>query len=607
MQYVDRERLVEKRISEKPLDLLQAYIGRLGLDGVIVPRFDPYQGEVVAAHDERLAYLTGFTGSAGIALILKDQAVLFVDGRYQVQVKSEVDLARFTIAHFFDNPIEAWIRERCSQGAKLGVNVNLIPGSLYDRLDAALKTLGGTLVPLDRDAVDAIWPDQLPPPMGPITAFPLLHTGESSADKRLRLAKALAATGADMLAETQPDNIAWLLNVRGSDIAHTPIAHSTMLLHASGQVDWFVDRGKLPNDLSGIEANGLQINDPDAFLATVEQLVRGKTISLDTGFTSVSVRLAVERGDGKPLIQTSPITLAKAIKNPVELDGMRRCHVEDGVAMTEFLAWLDTEVVPRYAAGDPVTELEAQAILLDFRRQGQDFAEESFTPISAAGSNAAMCHYSSKPETNAPLTPELPYLIDSGGQYFGGTTDVTRTAAFGPMPAHIVETYTAVVKGFVALASANFPRTATGHHLDALARRPLWDLGLDYDHGTGHGVGHFLSVHEHPHRFGKAVNAHAFQPGVVMTIEPGYYAEAQYGLRVENQVETIEGRNGFLAFRSLTLVPIDLSFVDMTKLSKAEIAWLDAYHATVAQALAGRLSARAQAYLARLTAPIVVQ
>lgn len=595
---------METSAVEKPLDRLQAYIAGQGLDGVIVPRFDPYQGEVVAAHDERLAYLTGFTGSAGIALILRDKAVLFVDGRYQVQVKSEVDLNRFTIAHFFDNPIETWIRENCAEGVRLGINVNLIPGNLYDRLDASLKALGGRLVALERDAVDAIWPDQPAPPMGPVTAFPLIHAGETSADKRQRLAKVLAATGADILAETQPDNIAWLLNVRGSDIARTPVPHSTMLLHASGRVDWFVDRGKLPNDLTGIEAEGLDISDPETFLATVEQQARGKTISLDAGFTSVSVRLAVERGQGTAVTQTSPITIAKAVKNPVELDGMRRCHVEDGVAVTEFLAWLDEEVVPRHAAGNPITELEAQAALLDFRKKGQDFAEESFTPISAAGSNAAMCHYSSKPETNAPLTPDLPYLIDSGGQYFGGTTDITRTAAFGPMPAHIRQTYTAVVKGFIALVSANFPKTIHGHHLDALARRPLWDLGLDYDHGTGHGVGHFLSVHEHPHRFGKTVNAHAFEPGVIMTVEPGYYAEAEYGLRVENQVETIAGRNGFLAFRSLTLVPIDLSFVDVEALTAAEIAWLDDYHATVRAALDGRLSERAKAYLLRLCAPI---
>lgn len=590
--------------TQKPLDRLQAYVGQQGLDGVIVPRFDPHQGEVVAAHDERLAYLTGFTGSAGIALILADQAVLFVDGRYQVQVKSEVDLARFTIAHFFDKPIETWIGEHCAEGVRLGINVNLVPGDLYDRLDAALKAIGGKLIALERDAVDAIWPNQPAPPMGPITAFPLIHAGESSTDKRQRLARTLVTKGADILVETQPDNIAWLLNVRGSDIAHTPVPHSTMLLHASGRVDWFVDRGKLPNDLSGIEAEGLAIADPAAFLPAVERHANGKTISLDAGFTSVAVRLAVERGQGRALVQTSPITLAKAVKNPTELDGMRRCHIADGIAMTEFLAWLDQQVVPRLEAGNPITELEAQAALLEFRKAGKDFAEESFTPISAAGSNAAMCHYSSKPETNTPLTPDRPYLIDSGGQYLGGTTDVTRTVSFGPMPANIIQTYTAVVKGFVALVSTSFPRTANGHHLDALARRPLWDLGLDYDHGTGHGVGHFLSVHEHPHRFGRALNAYAFEPGVVMTIEPGYYAEAAYGLRVENQVETISGLNGFLAFRSLTLVPIDLTFADKDALTSTERTWLDTYHATVREALVNDLSDRARDYLLRLTAPI---
>lgn len=582
------------------LSALRARLRQDDLYGVIVPRFDAYQGEVVAAHDERLAYLTGFSGSAGLALVTLDRAVLFVDGRYQVQVKSEVDLTSFEIAHFFDAPVEDWLRQNGEAGTAFAINPGLVPGALFDRIEAAVAAVGARLVAVDDDLIDAIWDDQPPPPLGPITAFPLLHAGETSTDKRQRLASQIAALGADLLAETQPDNIAWLLNVRGSDIPKTPLPHSTLLLDRDGRVDWFVDRRKLPNEMAGIEAEGLSIKDIAAFLPELEQRAKDQTVLIDPGFAPVAVRLATVRGGGTPKIQISPITVAKAVKNSVELDGFRSVHLQDGVALTEFLAWLDAEVPVRQAAGAPITELEAQSVLLDFRRKGAGFADESFAPISAYGQNAAMCHYSSKPETNAALDSALPYLIDSGGQYLGGTTDVTRTVAFGEMAPKIVETYTAVVKGFVALASARFPVTACGHHLDALARRPLWDLGLDYDHGTGHGVGHYLSVHEHPHRFGKAVNVYRFEPGVIMTIEPGYYAENEFGLRVENQVEVVSASEGFLAFRSLTMAPIDLSFADLAKLDRAEKAWLMDYHELVRTKIGAQLSARAAAYLERL-------
>ena len=549
--------------------------------------------------------MTGFSGSAGIALVTHDRAVLFVDGRYQVQVKAEVDLESVEIAHFFDAPIDDWLRHHAGAGSVFAINAGLVPGDLFDRIDTALGAAGGTLIGLDDDLVDAIWTDQPPPPMGAITAFPLSASGETSQDKRMRLARMLAAAGVDFLAETQPDNVAWLLNVRGSDIAHTPLPHSTLLLDNQGRVDWFVDRRKLPNDLAAIAADGLHIHDIGAFAPALTERAAGRRVMIDPAFAPVAVRRATLAGGGTPVMQISPVTIAKAVKNTVELAGFRQVHVEDGIALTEFLAWLDAEVLTRHAAGSPITELEAQAALLAFRQAGSSFVEDSFAPISASGLNAAMCHYASKPATNAPIGPELPYLIDSGGQYPGGTTDVTRTLAFGTMGDEVRTAYTAVVQGFIALISARFPVTACGHHLDALARRPLWDLGLDYDHGTGHGVGHFLSVHEHPHRFGKAVNAHRFEPGVVMTIEPGYYAEGRFGLRVENQVEVVAAGAGFLAFRSLTLAPIDLSFANRAAFTRAEIAWLNAYHEQVRRQIGPALSERGRLYLERLTAPLV--
>lgn len=586
------------------LQALRAHLGALGIDGVIVPRFDAHQGEYCAPHDERLRYLTGFTGSAGIALVTSGEAVIFVDGRYQVQVRQEVDLEAFEISHFFDFPLERWLGEKLPRNRKIGFNPMLIPSDLHQRLAAAMQQAGGELVPLEADPVDAIWPDQPEPPTGRISSF--ANAGETALSKRRRIGARLAELGADFLVETQPDNIAWLLNVRGSDVKYTPLPQSFLLLDKSGDTEWFVDERKLPNDREAYELEAVTTRSPADLLAGIAARSGGKRALVDPRFASVATALAVTGAGGTVLSETSPITIAKAIKNTTELDGFRSSHVSDGVALTEFLSWLADNVAAREAAGKPITELEAEDKLLEFRSRGEGFVEPSFRSISAAAANAAMCHYASSEATNAPLSTKGVYLIDSGGQYLTGTTDVTRTTAFAPVSNKVRRTYTAVLKGFVALMTAQFPVTARGHHLDALARRPLWDLGLDYDHGTGHGVGHFLSVHEHPQRFGKVVNNYEFAPGVIMTIEPGYYREGEFGLRVENQVETVAAAPGFLRFETLTLAPIDLSLADLSALTREEVAWLDGYHARVRVALSDKLSPSAQAWLERMTAAIAL-
>lgn len=588
------------------LEALRAHFGALGLHGVIVPRFDAHQGEYCAPHDERLRYLTGFTGSAGIALVLDAGAVMFVDGRYQVQVRKEVDLAAFEISHFYDFPIERWLAEKLPRGRRIGFNPMLIPSDLYERLKAVVEKAGGELVPLDSDPIDAIWPDQPEPPTGRISSFPVANAGEAAADKRHRIGARLEELGADFLVETQPDNIAWLLNVRGSDVAYTPLPQSFLLLDKSGATEWFVDERKLPNDRDAYELEAVTTRSPADLLAGITARSSGKRALVDPRFASVATALAVTGAGGTVLSETSPITVAKAIKNTTELQGFRSAHVSDGVALTEFMSWLHDNVAKREAAGDPITELEAEDKLLAFRARGQGFVEPSFRSISASAANAAMCHYSSSVETNAPLTAGGVYLIDSGGQYHTGTTDVTRTTAFGPVPDEVRRTYTAVLKGFIALITAQFPVGAKGHHLDALARRPLRDLGLDYDHGTGHGVGHFLSVHEHPQRFGKVVNDYDFAPGVIMTIEPGYYREGEFGLRVENQVETVAAAPGFLRFETLTLAPIDLSLANVDALTREEKVFLNAYHGRVREALSAHLSPSARQRLDHWTAPIAV-
>jgi Xaa-Pro aminopeptidase len=584
------------------LAALRAELVRLGIDGVIVPRFDAHQGEYCAPHDERLRYLTRFTGSAGVALVTADSAVIFVDGRYQVQVRQEVDLEAFAISHFYDFPLERWLGEKLPRNRRIGFNPMLIPSDLHQRLQAAMDKADGELVALEADPIDAIWPDQPAPPTGRIQHF--ANAGEAALDKRRRIGARLTELGADFLVETQPDNIAWLLNVRGSDVQYTPLPQSFLLLDQHGETEWFVDEQKLPNDREAYELEAVTTRSPADLLGRIAARSSGKRALVDPRFASVAAALAVQGAGGTVLSETSPITIAKAIKNGTELEGFRSSHVSDGVALTEFLSWLHEHVAAREMAGDPITELEAEGKLLAFLARGEGFVEPSFRSISASAANAAMCHYASSEATNAPLTTSGVYLIDSGGQYLSGTTDVTRTTAFAPVSDEVRRSYTAVLKGFLALMTAQFPLTARGHHLDALARRPLWDLGLDYDHGTGHGVGHFLSVHEHPQRFGKVVNNYEFAPGVIMTIEPGYYREGEFGLRVENQVETVAAAPGFLRFETLTLAPIDLSLADVSVLTRDEVAWIDGYHAQVRAALADRLSATARAWLERMTAAI---
>jgi Xaa-Pro aminopeptidase len=426
-------------------------------------------------------------------------------------------------------------------------------------------------------------------------------SGETSAAKRERIAARLAENGAGLLIETLPDNIAWLLNVRGSDVPMNPVPHSFLLLDAAGAVEWFVDHRKLGNDRSGYELEGVALADPDDFYRRISDRSMGKLAMIDPQFTPVGVRMAVKQGGGRVIGRSSPLTLAKAMKSAAELEGYRQCHLEDGAALSDFLAWVMREGRARESSDNPLTELEAEAKLLAFRQERPGFLEASFRSISASAANAAMCHYNATPHTNTVIDSASPYLIDSGGQYLNGTTDVTRTIMLGEATAAVRRTYTAVLKGFLSLLMAQMPVGTKGHQLDAFARRPLWDLGLDYDHGTGHGVGHNMLVHEYPHRFSKVANPHGLVPGNIMTIEPGYYEAGEYGLRIENQVEVVAASPGFCRFESLTLAPIDLVAVDLSVLTTREILFLNAYHAKVRDALLPRVREDTRAFLMEQT------
>lgn len=588
--------------TPSPLQALRDQLVALELDGMIVPRADAHQSEDCAPHDNKLQWLTGFTGSAGLALVLRDKALLFVDGRYQVQVRSEVNRHDFEIHHLHNEPLDQWLNASLSAGSRIGFEPLLMVNNQFQALNATHCEL----VALDSDPFDAIWADRPAAPCGVIREMPLEISGESSADKRTRIAQVLAEKGADYLAITLPDNIAWLLNIRGSDIAMNPVVHSFSLLSREGEVEWFVNPQKTAG-LSTQLTSTLTLHDFEDFLPRCQQIAAGKRILLDGDFAPVALRFVIEQQGGEVLWSADPITFIKAHKNATELAGYRESHQQDGAAWVNFLAWLAREVPAREAAGNPVTELEAQQKQLAFRQQQPGFIEQSFSTISASASNAAMCHYHSSEKTNKAITRANFYLNDSGGQYHNGTTDTTRTLSFGALNAQQRLHYTAVLKGFLSMLTLQFPAGTHGHQLDAFARRALWDLGLDFDHGTGHGVGHQLLIHEQPQRIAKKVNPWPLSAGNIMTIEPGYYLADSYGIRIENQVEVVESQPGFCRFASLTLVPIDLNQVEWNLLSEQEQQWLDDYHQRVRETLSPLIDDDARSWLFAATAPLRVQ
>ncbi len=584
--------------TTSPLSSLRQWLETQALDGIIVPRADAFQSEYCHPHDDVLAWLTGFDGSAGHALILRDRALLFVDGRYQVQAREQVNLAEIEILHLHNDPLADWLDQHVEAGSRIAFEALLMTNGQYEALNASHCEL----VALNDSPFDSLWHDRPAPPVGAIREMPVDISGESSADKRKRVAAILAERNADYLAITQPDNIAWLLNVRGSDIPMSPVPNSFALLSREGAVVWFVVPGKTPG-LSASLLESLTLAPEADFLPRSQQLCAGKRVMVDADSAPVALRFAVEP-QGEIVWHADPITAMKAHKNPTELAGYRDSHQQDGVAWVNFLAWLAHEVPRREAAGNPLTELEAQAQQLVFRQQRPGFIEQSFATISASASNAAMCHYHASEQTNAAITRNHFYLNDSGGQYHNGTTDATRTLAFGPLSDQCRLHYTAVLKGFLSLITLQFPSGTCGHQIDAFARRGLWELGLDFDHGTGHGVGHQLLIHENPQRIAKKVNPWPLVAGNIITIEPGYYLADEYGIRIENQVEVVESLPGFCRFASLTLAPIDLSQVEWHLLSEKEIQWLDAYHQQVREVLSPHVDSDARQWLLAATAPV---
>ena len=569
------------------LDIFRRRLKRRRLDGFIVGSGDEHQGEFVAERSERLAWLTGFTGSAGLAVVLRDRAALFVDGRYTLQARAQVDGDAYQCHHLTESPPYGWIAGNLGPDQRLGYDPWLHTPLQVARFVAAAKLAGATLVAEADNPVDAVWSDQPPPPIAPVVAHDIAFAGRTATDKRRRVAKTLKQDKVEAAVLTTPDSIAWLLNLRGGDVPYAPFALGFAILKADASVSLFMDPRKLPPGQDGPLDKGVRLERPDALGPALDELGQSrKTVRLDFDLAPEWIHQRLKGAGAAISPGPDPCQLPKACKNAVELDGMRAAHKRDGAALSRFLAWLDREA----PSGD-VTEMSAASRLESFRRQGENFRGLSCYTISGAGPDGAIVHYHVTEESNRHLEPGSLYLVDSGAQYLDGTTDVTRTVAIGEPSDETAERFTRVLKGHIALATALFPKGTTGSQLDALARRPLWEAGLDYDHGTGHGVGSYLGIHEGPQRISKVPNRVPLEAGMVLSNEPGYYKTGAYGIRIENLVAVTpvppraEGERGLLGFETLTLAPIDLRLVRTSLLGAAEKAWLDAYHARVREEL----------------------
>ena len=588
------------------LAALRTELARRGLDGFVVPRADEHQGEYVPRRAERLAWLTGFTGSAGTATVLPGSAAIFVDGRYTLQVRDEVDADLFAPRHATDEPLEDWLADALRGGQRLGYDPWLHTLAGVEKLAAACRKAGAEIVACEGNPIDAVWPDQPPAPLGPVVPHDLAYAGVAAAEKRARAARTLAKTGAAAAVLTAPDSIAWLLNLRGADVPHTPLPLGFAILGETGAVDLFMDGRKLTPAAVRHLGDEVGLHPPATLDAALDRLGRtGSKVLLAAATAPFRIATRIEEAGGEVVRGDDPCALHKACKNPTELAGARAAHLRDGAALTRFLAWL-AERAPR----SEVDELAAAEKLRALRFEDERLCDLSFPSISAAGPNAAIVHYRADRASNRPLAPDTLYLVDSGGQYLDGTTDVTRTVAIGVPSGEQRDRFTRVLKGHIALARCRFPAGTTGSQLDSFARRALWQAGLDYDHGTGHGVGSFLSVHEGPQRISKTGGGQALEPGMILSNEPGYYKTGAWGIRIENLVVVVEARapegaeKPLLGFETLTRAPIDLNLVVPELMTEDEIAWLDDYHREVRRSLAPLLDPETAAWLAAATRPL---
>lgn len=585
------------------LERLRAELAERNLDGFIVPLSDEHMSEYVGGYARRLEWLTGFKGSAGTAVILQDRAAIFVDGRYTVQVRQQVPGELFEYRQVPQETVAAWLKANVKRGETIGYDPWLHARGFVAGVEQTLKEQEAESQAVTGNPVDAIWDDQPEPSKAPVLVHPEKFSGESSASKRQRLADAIKEAGADYALLSALDSIAWAFNIRGTDVARTPVARSFALIGADSAATLFIDLAKLTPEVEAHLGADVTLQPYTDFGEALGQL-GGKKVLVDPTFGVVAIFSLLHAAGAEIIEARDPAILMKAAKNKVELDGMRAAHRRDGLAMVKFLHSLEVD--------RPQDEAEAEVRLEKIRRQSDLLKDLSFDTISAFGANGALPHYKNTPETNLKLTDNNLYLVDSGGQYPDGTTDITRTVAIGTPTAAMRRHNTLVLKGHIALARARFPKGTKGAQLDVLARQYLWDAGCDYQHGTGHGVGAYLSVHEGPQRIGLPLASGADEPlvpGMVLSNEPGFYLEGAYGIRIENLVVVQEDKGDgdleeMLSFETITLAPIDRRLIEIEMLTAEEAEWLDHYHDRVRAAHAGHLDGDIREWLEEVTAPL---
>ena len=585
------------------LTALRAELAARDLDGALVPRADAHQGEYVSPRDARLAWLTGFTGSAGFCIVTPDRAGVFVDGRYRVQVKSEVDLAHFTPVPWPETKPADWLRNAMPEGGRIGYDPWLHTRREITDLEKALAGSGIALIAQGTNPIDAIWPDQPEAPAGQVRLWPDALAGETAAEKRARIAADLRKAGQHAAVLTQADSLSWLLNIRGADIAKNPVVQGFAIIEENGHVAVFTNPAKFPPEIRAALGNEVQVLPLVALTPALTNL--SGPVRLDAGTAPDQVFTLIESMDTEIAPGQDPVIMPKACKNAAEIAGMRAAHLQDGAAVSELLFWLDAQAPG--LADTALTEIDVVR-KLEALRVARGILDISFDSIVGAGPHGAIMHYRVSEKSNRRIQPGDILLVDSGGQYDNGTTDITRTLPMGGnYDMAVRRPYTRVLQGMIAISRVQFPRGVAGAHIDALARAPLWSEGMDFDHGTGHGVGAGLSVHEGPVRISR-ISDIPLQPGMILSNEPGYYREGAFGIRLENLIVVREVASGdgrdMLGFETLTLAPLDRRLIEPGLLSTEEIAWLDAYHARVWDEIAPLVSDQVRDWLFLATRPL---
>jgi Xaa-Pro aminopeptidase len=586
------------------LKALRAELARRKLTGFVVPRADQQQNEYVAPSEERLAWLTGFTGSAGLAVVLTDKAALFVDGRYTLQAGKQVDSKAWAVEPLVEPPPETWLAKHLKTGDRLGFDPWLHTSAAAERMAAACAKAGAEFVAVERNPVDAIWTERPPPPLAPVAIHGPQFSGETEAEKLGRIRGEIERLGTNALILSDSHAVAWTFNIRGADVAHTPLPLSYALVPKDGRPTVFIDLRKLSNATRDHLERSADVREPDALAPELAALAKsGASIALDSATAADALSRLINAAGGKAVRGSDPVALLKAVKNPTEIAGTRSAHRRDAVALARFLAWIDREA-PRGG----LTEIDTVEALETFRRDTGVLKDVSFPTIAGTGPNGAIVHYRVTRKSNRRIVPGDLLLIDSGAQYEDGTTDVTRTIAVDEPTSEMRDRFTRVLRGHIAIARALFPDGTTGAQLDTLARQFLWQAGIDFEHGTGHGVGSYLSVHEGPARISK-LGTTPLKRGMILSNEPGYYKNDGFGIRIENlelviAAEVAGAEKSMNAFETLTLAPIDRRLIEVSMLSDAEREWLNAYHARVRSEVRPSLDETDKLWLDVATAPL---